>query len=54
MYSISGPMTRIINWIEQQLNPTMATVLVSSPYTELRREITSPIPGSDESSINPP
>ena len=54
MYSMSGPMTRIINWIEQQLNPTVATVLMSLPYTELRREITSPVPGSDESFVNPP
>ena len=54
MYSVSGPMTCIIIRIEQQLNPTAATVLVSLPYTELRREITSPVPESDESSVNPP
>ena len=54
MYSVSGLMTRIIIRIEQQLNPTVATVLMSLPYTELRREITSPVPGSDESFVNPP
>ena len=47
-------MTGILNWIEHQLNPTVATDLVSLSFTELPSEITSPIPTSDESFVDPP
>ena len=54
LYSVTGPMTRILNWIEHQLNPIVATDLVSLPFTELPSEITSPVPRSDESFVDPP
>ena len=47
-------MTGILSWIEHQLNPTVATYLVSLPFTELPTEITSPVPRSDESFVDPP